>query len=562
VIDPFLAATVLSAPHIDYVAILPELILIGGALLLMLGASLSSRVAPRGTWAGWTFLTAAGAIGASWYLWDQVGRRGPQETIHAAVAVDGYSAFFLLLISVALALGALVADDYLRQEGLDGPEFYVLAMLSAAGGMFMSVANDLIVVFLGLEILSIALYVLAGYHRHRQASHEAALKYFVLGSFSSAIFLYGVALVYGATGSTNLVSIASYLDSNVIVTNGVLLAGIGLLVVGLGFKVAAAPFHTWSPDVYQGSPTPATGFMAAVAKAAGFAGLLRVLFSAFYSLRTDWQPVILVLACLTLVVGAVGALLQSDIKRLMAYSSVNHAGFVLVGLAAATTQGISGALYYLFSYTFMVIGSFAVITLVGRRGDNRHRLEDYRGLSSVRPLLAGLFAFLLLAQSGVPFTTGFLAKFSVISAAVAARSYPLAILSILSAVVGAFYYLRIIFLMYAPRAGAEDTEGAQEALAPPGGALPAGAEATERSATAAPAGTGATGTSPGMVALAERRLVVVSEAAPVEGPDHPPVPMPVATVAVAAACSAFTLAFGLVPGPIIDFAQRATLLFH
>ncbi|MHB1854743.1 MAG: NADH-quinone oxidoreductase subunit N, partial [Acidimicrobiales bacterium] len=266
-----LATQVLHAPHVDYVAILPELILIGGALLLMLGSSLSSSRPAPGTWSGFTVVVAAASIGASWYLWNQVSRHGPQETVHNAVAVDGFSTLFLILIGVALLLGSLVADGYLRREGLDGPEFYVLAMLSGAGGMFMSVANDLIVVFLGLETLSIALYVLAGYHTRRRESSEAAIKYFVLGAFSSAIFLYGIALVYGATGSTNLVSIATYLSQNVIVTNGILLAGIAMLIVGLGFKVAAAPFHNWSPDVYQGSPTPVTGYMAAVAKAAGFA---------------------------------------------------------------------------------------------------------------------------------------------------------------------------------------------------------------------------------------------------------------------------------------------------
>ncbi|HEV2369668.1 MAG TPA: NADH-quinone oxidoreductase subunit N, partial [Acidimicrobiales bacterium] len=307
------AAAGLITPHVDYVSILPEIILSVVALLVMLVASVMRRPAPRRTWAFVTTAASSASIGASWYLWNQVQSHGPQQRISNAVALDGFSVLFLLLISVALALGALLAEDYLHREGLDGPEFYVLAMLSAVGAMFMAVANDLIVVFLGLETLSIALYVLAGYHARRRESSEAAIKYFVLGAFSSAVFLYGVALVYGATGSTNLVKIGTFLAQNQLLHNGVLLAGIGLLIVGLGFKVAAVPFHYWSPDVYQGAPTPVTGYMAAVAKAAGFAGLLRVLYSAFPTMQSSWQPVITIVAAVTLVAGAAGALLQTDI---------------------------------------------------------------------------------------------------------------------------------------------------------------------------------------------------------------------------------------------------------
>jgi NADH-quinone oxidoreductase subunit N len=493
------AAAIIHSPHVEYTAILPELILIGMAVVVMVAGSLTHRRVPGAVWTWATVGAGAASVGASWYLWVQVGHRGAHTTIANAVAVDGYSVFFLMTISIALVLGALVAGDFLRREGMEGPEFYVLAMLSAAGAMFMAVANDLIVVFLGLEILSIALYVLAGYDSRRRQSHEAAIKYFVLGAFSSAIFLYGVALTYGATGSTNLSKIADFLAGNVLTSNGVLLAGVALLMVGFGFKIAAVPFHTWSPDVYQGSPTPVTGYMAATAKAAGFAGLLRVLFSAFNVLRTDWQPVVLVLAALTLAVGAVAALVQTDIKRLLAYSSINHAGFVLVGLASATAAGIAGSLYYLFVYTFMVIGSFAVVTLVGRKGDDRHNVEDYRGLAQERPVLALVFTMLLLAQSGVPFTTGFLAKFSVISAAVAARSYPLAILAILFAVVAAFYYLRIILLMYSQPSAATPRRG--------------------------------------------------------------PISVPAATSVVLALSLAFTVGFGIIPGPVVDFAHHATLLF-
>ena len=245
----------------------------------------------------------------------------------------------------------------------------------------------------------------------------------MLGAFSSAIFVYGIALVYGATGSTNLPQIADYLARNVRGHNGLLLGRAWpCCSVGFGFKVAAVPFHLWTPDVYQGSPTPVTGFMAAVAKAGGFAALLRVFVSSFGLLRADWQPVIWVLAAITLLLGAIVALVQRDIKRMMAYSSINHAGFVLLGLQAATARGVAGSLYYLFVYTFMVIGSFAVITWSAGQATTSHDLDRYRGLAERRPLAGGILALLLVAQAGIPFTTGFLAKFEVISASVGGRT--------------------------------------------------------------------------------------------------------------------------------------------
>jgi len=492
----------LHVPHVDYVAILPELIMIGGALGLLTTVSLLRRRPPQWVSALVAIATALGSMGASWYLWWDVTAHGQSHHAHTAIdgsiAVDGFSIFIMILVSSAVILSALVAEAFLGREDLDGPEFHVLAMLSASGAMLMSAANDLIVVFLGLEILSIALYVLAGYHSRRARSREAAMKYFVLGAFSSAIFLYGVALIYGSTGSTNLPEIATFLANNVITSNGVLLAGMALLLVGLGFKVAAVPFHTWTPDVYQGSPTPATAFMAAVAKAGGFAGLLRIFFSTLPTLRLDWQPIVWALAVVTMLVGAVLAIVQSDVKRMLAYSSISHAGFILIGLQAASQRGIAGSLYYLLAYTFMVLGSFAVVTVVGRRGDSNHSLDAYRGLASVRPVLAMVFTVFLLAQAGIPFTTGFLGKFYVILAAVDSHSYLLAVIAMVTAVIAAFFYLRLVVLMY-------------------------------------------TGTPDGVAAV----------------PVTVPVPVGIAlTVALA-----FTVVFGLIPSPLIHFATRATLLF-
>lgn len=452
----------LRLPPIAYEDIGPPLILTVGALVLLTIAALVKKKPPPGLHSVFTVATGAAALASAAWLWhglDQPApsRTGPRYAFADMVVVDGFAVFFYVVIAISVVLVALLADGYLDRERLSGPEFYVLVLLSAAGGMLMAAANDLVVVFLGLETLSIALFVLAGFHRRRAESGEAAMKYFVLSAFSSAFLLYGIALVYGATGTTNLNGIASWLTSNVADANGVLLAGAALLLVGFGFKVAAVPFHTWTPDVYQGSPTPVTAFMAAASKAAGFAALLRVFFSTFRVLELDWRPLVWCLAVASLVVGAVLAVVQDDVKRILAYSSINHAGYVLVGLASASDRGIAGSLFYLLVYTFMVMGSFAVVAVVGRRGDGDHSIAAYRGLAQRRPDLAFFFTVLLLAQAGVPFTSGFLAKFGVIAAAAAEGSYALALIAMLAAPISAFFYLRIVFAMYSG-----DAEEAQE----------------------------------------------------------------------------------------------------
>jgi NADH-quinone oxidoreductase subunit N len=270
----------------------------------------------------------------------------------------------------------------------------------------------------------------------------------VLGAFSSAFFLYGIALIYGATGSTNLVTIAQFLSTTVLANNGLLLVGIALLLVGFAFKVAAVPFHFWTPDVYQGAPSPSVAWMASGVKVAGFAGLLRVFHLGLQTYHLDWQPIVFALAAITMVGGSVLAVVQTDVKRMLAYSSINHAGFILLGVQAASDRGVQAALFYLAAYTAMVAGSFGIVTIVSRKGDIHTSLDDFRGLSKERPVLALVFALFLFAQAGVPLTSGFFAKFYVISAAVDAHSTGLAIIAMLSAVVAAFLYLRIIVSMY------------------------------------------------------------------------------------------------------------------
>jgi NADH-quinone oxidoreductase subunit N len=312
----------------------------------------------------------------------------------------------------------------------------------------MAQANDLIVLFLGLEVLSIAVYVLAALHLRRVTSQEAGLKYFILGGFASAFLLYGIALLYGGTGTTNLTTIMQLFSTSVLQNEGLVLAGLALVLVGLGFKVSAVPFHFWTPDVYQGAPTPMVAWMASGVKVAGFAGLIRVFVLGFQAYSVDWQPLMYALAIATLLVGAVLAVVQTNVKRMLAYSSISHAGYVLVAVQAASDDGVQAALFYLAAYTFMVAGTFGVVTLVGRKGDGHHRLDDYRGLGRDRPVLALVLTLFLFAQAGVPLTSGFFAKFYVITAAVDAGSTPLAIVAMLAAVIAAFLYLRIVVAMY------------------------------------------------------------------------------------------------------------------
>ena len=435
-----------------------------------------------------------------------------------------------------------------ESEQIRGPELQVLMMVSALGAMLMGESNDLIMVFLGLEILSIALYVLAGMNARRNASGEAALKYFVLGAFSSAIFLYGIALVYGATGTTNLPQIADFLARNVLVHDGLLLAGLALLLVGFGFKVAAVPFHLWTPDVYQGSPTPITGFMAAVAKAGGFAGLLRVFVSSFPSLRSDWRPAVWLIAVMTLLLGASVALVQRDVKRMLAYSSINHAGFILLGLYATSDRGVSASLYYLFTYSLMAIGSFAVIAAMGGLGDRRHDIGEYRGLGRRSPALALAFTILLIGQAGLPPTTGFIAKFGMIGpVSTDGSGVVLSVIAMVSAVIASFFYLRIVSTMWL---GATTTAGAADELEEEG-------EAAIDPAPAALALASAAG--PAVAVEAGPVGTVTATAAAAATPTGAPA-VPASIALTVAVCAAVTVVFGVWWAPLLDFAHRATLL--
>ena len=448
------APTPIAHPSIDWYALLPTMCVFGAAIVIVLARSLI-RHHPRVHDAA-LLIAVAGVAAAGVFVgvqWAFVHSDGPYQAVAGLVAVDGFACFVQSVILGATLLALLISAGYLKRERLESPEYFALMLCSATGMLLMASANDLITIFLSLEILSISLYVLAAFDRRRLTSQEAGLKYFILGSFSSAVFLYGIALVYGATGSTNLTQISNFLANTLLLHDGTLLVGIVLLLVGLGFKVAAAPFHMWTPDVYEGAPTPVTGFMAAAVKAAAFAAILRVFVGALAVYRVDWQPAVAALAVLSLFVGSTAALVQTDVKRMLAYQSIAHAGYILVGVQSSTVQGTSAALFYALVYAVMTIGAFAVVMVVARQGDDRHSLAEYRGLATSHPVLAAALTLFLLAQAGVPLTGGFTAKLGIFEAAVDAQEYWLALFAMLATVIGAFVYLRIILTMYSPQEG-------------------------------------------------------------------------------------------------------------
>jgi NADH-quinone oxidoreductase subunit N len=434
----------ITTPSVDWLGIAPEVALGGAAVLIVLARALLRRH-PAVTAVTYV-LAALGVLTTAALLvwqWNDVQDDGTIRTMGGMVRVDPFGVFLGIVVVIATAMALLVAVAYLRREQLEVPEYVALMLFSAMGMLTMTTANDLLVVFIALEILSIPLYVLAAFDRRRTSSQEAGLKYFVLGAFSSAIFLYGVALVYGGTGTTSITGIAAFLRTHVLFEQGTLLAGIALLIVGLAFKVAAVPFHMWTPDVYDGAPSPVTAFMASATKAAGFAALLRIFGVAFLNYRTDWQPVIWALAALTLVFGSIGMLLQVDLKRMLAYSSIAHAGYVLMAVQTGTPRGREAALFYLFVYTFMVVGAFSIVTVLSAKGDDNHSIAGLKGLAFRRPVLGTLLVLFMLAQAGIPLTGGFIAKLEVFEASANAGEYVLLAIGAVATVIAAFGYLRV-----------------------------------------------------------------------------------------------------------------------
>ncbi len=551
-----LATHMLQLPHVNYTAIMPELILLGGMLLLLLVSALFKKGLPTEFYASSTVAIGIASLIASLVLYHDVEAHSAFNAIGHAIDIDGFSVLFLTLVSCIVIVYAFLSVAYLQREQTGGVEYYALALISCSGAMFMASANDLILIFIGLEILSIPLYVMAGMDQLREASGEAAMKYFILGAFSSAIFLYGIALTYGATGSVNLAEISAFLAKNVILGNGVLLAGMGLLLIGFFFKIAAVPFHFWTPDVYQGSPTIATGFMAAIAKAGAFAAFIRVFMASFPSLASDWQPILWVVVLLTTLLGATVALVQKDIKRMLAYSSINHAGFILLGLQAASQKGIGASLYYVFVYSFLVLGTFAIVAISGAKGDALHDIDDLQGYAKRHPFLATSLAIFLLAQAGAPFTTGFLAKLQVVTAAVEAHSYALAVIAMISAAIATGFYLRLVYKMF----GAESSEAAFE--------TPSQLQQTADSVEVGTSFSGIesdTGSAPALATLQGGVALATLESDESEVYGLSPLGKLGVSPWLAtglALCLGVTIVFGFWPQPLVDFANHATLLFN
>jgi NADH-quinone oxidoreductase subunit N len=372
----------------------------------------------------------------------------PEVAFGGMLAADAFGQFFSLLFLLVGGLTILISVPYVRQTGMDHGEYYALLLFSVLGMMLMAGSLNLVTIFLGLETLSIALYILAGFLRGQLKSNESALKYLLLGAFASGFVLYGIALVYGATGSTELRTIAKVVAAGKLASPMWLTIGAGLLIVGFGFKVASVPFHMWTPDVYEGAPTSVTAFMIAGTKAAAFAAFVRVLMTALPALAPDWSKVLWLLAVLTMTVGNVVAIAQSNIKRMLAYSSIAHAGYLLVALVAASALGSASVLFYLVAYTFMNLGAFAVVIALARQDGERTSIEDYTGLGLKYPFLGAAMALFMFSLAGIPPTGGFMGKFYIFSAAIQANYVGLAIIGVLNSVISVYYYLRVTVVMY------------------------------------------------------------------------------------------------------------------
>lgn len=427
----------MTLPAVDLQIILPELIVAAAALIVAvwgvflsperhgilrwvsgLGVVLALRVVLT--------LPPAGTAFGGMYVRDQL--------TNAVQAVALVAAVLVLMLSV----------EYVERTHLESGEYYALVLVSALGGMVMAGSADLLMLFLGLETLSIPLYVLAGFARGDLRSQEAGMKYFLLGAFSTVFFLYGIALIFGAVGSTSLVRLSEQAAS----PSGLLRAGTGLLTIGLGFKAAVVPFHSWAPDVYEGAPLPVTAYMSVIAKVGAFAALLRVFVLTLSGQTAQWAAVLAAISVLTMILGNVAALLQTNLKRLLAYSSIAHAGFMLVGVVAGSRAGASGVVFYLLAYTFMTLGAFGVLLTLQRRGEEADQIADLTGLAWRSPLLGGAMALFMVSLAGLPPTAGFIAKFYVFTAVLDAGQPGVAIVAVLSSVVSAYYYLRVAYTMF------------------------------------------------------------------------------------------------------------------
>ena len=430
----------------------PQIILVVAGMILMLlepftapeQKSRLARIAVLAT------VVAAFSLMPQWNI-------SPRTIFRGMFVVDNFSVFFQWLFLIIGAVSAFLSMKFNERESINRGEYYALLLFACSGMSLMAASGDLILTFLGIEILSIATYILAGFKRNDARSNESSLKYFLLGSFATAILLYGIALIYGGTGSTSyqVIRELALLQGSIQTTT---LIGMGLLLVGFGFKVALVPFHSWVPDVYEGAPTPVTAFMAVGPKAAGFAALMRILLQAFPFLVHDWSSILWLLSILTMTLGNVVAVLQTNIKRMLAYSAIAHAGYILVGIVAGSDAGFSAVLFYLVIYTVMNLLAFSVVLSFSRQGDLHVYLADYAGLARKAPFAAAVLSLALISLAGIPLTGGFMGKLYLFSAAVQKGYIGLAIIGVLNSVVSVFYYFRIMIYMYMKEPGEEALE--------------------------------------------------------------------------------------------------------
>ena len=427
----------------DWNILLPVL-LVAGLVLVVLCVDII-RPDNKGRLSGYIALIGtAVAMFVTLSLWGSE----PTHGFGGMIFLDKYALFFNLIFLTGSSLTIFVSASYIEREGAAKSEYYLLILSATLGMMLMAAGADLIVIFLGLELMSIALYILVGFLRGRQSSNEASMKYLLLGAFATGFLLYGIALIYGSTGTTNLREIELALTQGRVNGHVTLLSGVALLMVGLAFKLGAAPFHMWAPDVYEGAPTSITAFMSAGPKAAAFAGFFRILFVALKPITEEWSGAVWVLAAITMTVGNLGALSQRNIKRMLAYSSVAHAGYVLVALASANEKGITGGLFYLFAYTFMNIGAFAIVIAVGKKGEENLEISSYSGLGFRHPALGLAMTLFMISLAGLPPTAGFFGKFYIFSGAVEAGLIGLAIIGVLNSLVSVYFYLGVVVSMY------------------------------------------------------------------------------------------------------------------
>jgi NADH-quinone oxidoreductase subunit N len=424
----------------DFYYILPELVITGGALIVLIADVLLPR--ERRAALAWITLAVIGATLASLAPFTST----HVEVAHGLLAVDRFAIFFKIVFLVAAAITVLMSIRYLAVEGASPGEYYFLILCATLGMMVMAAGIDLISIFIGLETMAVSFYILAGFIKPSQRSNEAAVKYFLLGAFSLGILLYGMSLMYGLSGTTNLRVMAPSFEA--MSRDPRLVLAVILVVAGVGFKIAAVPFHMWAPDVYEGSPTPITAFLSVGSKAASFAMLIRIFVEGLPAMSADWRLLFWVLSIVTMTVGNVAAVTQTNVKRMLAYSSIAHAGYVLIGIVAGTSRGITATLVYLMIYAFMQLGAFAVVVLLRRTDTAGDELKDFSGLAFRNPFAAFAMLLFMLSLGGIPPTAGFMGKFWLFSAAIDAHYYGLALIGVLNSAISLYYYIRIVVFMY------------------------------------------------------------------------------------------------------------------